>query len=213
MYRLFVAVMLPEEIRAKVCAMRAYLRDAIGDDGIRWVPEEQLHFTLKFLGETQHEELPTVTEVLAEVATEASPWELTVAGIGTFPRQRNPQNLWIGATEGVPLLKKIAEYMNQRLAERGYPEEPKAYIPHVTLARMKTHEGEEMVAKILPTLLNDPELNADSGTFLVQECALMKSELRPEGPIYTPMQTYRFGAENACLAVGTLINIRRPKRV
>jgi len=196
MLRLFVALLLPDSVRTRVCAVQDYLRESIGDEGIRWVPEEQLHYTLKFLGEVQETELDTVCEGIACATACILPWEMTVARIGTFPRRGNPQNLWIGATEGVPVLKKAAEYIDQELKERGFAEEAKEFVPHVTLARMKTREGEEMVAKILPTIETDPLLLADCGTLLVRECLLMQSLLRPGGPIYTPVETFAFGTEN-----------------
>lgn len=102
--------------------------------------------------------------------------------------------MWIGALEGVPGFQSVSEYLNQELKKRGFAEETKGYVPHITLARMKTREGEEIVAKTLPTIQNDPLLTADCGAFLAQECLLIQSELRPEGPIYTPLKTFAFSA-------------------
>jgi 2'-5' RNA ligase len=116
-------------------------------------------------------------------------------GEGVFPQQRSPQVLWIGADEGVPHLTRLAECLNQELETRGYPVETKPYRPHLTLARMKTREGEEMVARTLPMFTDAPADVEGQRAFTVQDFALMESELHYSGPRYTAIKTFAFGAK------------------
>ena len=196
MKRLFAAILLPENIRDAVAGMQTRLREIIGEDGIRWTPPEQFHFTLKFLGDVDDSELEKVIEGAENAAGHSTRFALEVAQLGVFPRQRSPQVLWVGATGDVPVLQQTAQYLNEELAKRGFEAETKPYIPHITLARMKTREGEEVVAKTLPLLQAEPEFQATLGAFMVQECALMQSDLRSEGAVYTVVKTFAFGAHN-----------------
>ena len=196
MKRLFVALLLPDEICTRVEEMQARLRESLGTEGIRWTAPEQFHFTLKFLGDVEDSALPSVIEGVEQASARCEAWTLEVAGVGVFPKQRNPQVLWVGATKGVPVLQQTAQYLNEELASRGFEAETKPYIPHITLARMKTREGEEMVAKNLPLLQSEPELRATLGAFLVQQCALMQSDLRREGAVYTVVKTFAFGSRS-----------------
>lgn len=192
MKRLFVALLLPDDIRDAAERVQTRLREAMGDTGIRWTAPEQFHFTLKFLGDVEDSELPSVIEGVGRASARCDVWALDIANTGVFPKQRNPQVLWVGATAGVPVLQQTAQYINEELAKQGFPAETKPYIPHITLARMKTREGEETVAKNLPMLQAEPELRKPLGTFLVQKCALMQSDLRREGAVYTVVKSFAF---------------------
>ncbi len=196
MKRLFVALLLPEDIRDAVQRVQTRLRDIMGDEGIRWTKPEQFHFTLKFLGDVEDSQLPSVLEGVEEVAARSAPWDLSIANIGVFPRQRNPQVLWVGAAEGVPVLQQTAQYLNEELAKRDFPAETKPYTPHITLARMKTRDGEESVAKNLPLAQADSDLQTELGVFPARECVLMQSDLRREGAVYTIVKSFAFSVRN-----------------
>lgn len=196
MKRLFVAILLPEEIRDAVKQVQTRLRNAIGTEGVRWTAPEQFHFTLKFLGDVEDSELAAVIEGVERASARSVEWTLDVRHIGVFPQQRNPQVLWVGAAAGVPVMRQTAQYINVELAKQGFAAETKPYIPHITLARMKTREGSEMVAKNLPMLQSEPEFRGALGTFSVQECALMESELRPDGAVHTLVKSFAFGTRS-----------------
>lgn len=195
MQRLFLAVTLPEEAREGVYRVQAGLREAMGETGIRWVAPPQFHYTLKFLGDVEESDITAIMEAAQKAARQMSPFRLAPAGVGVFPGQRSPQVLWIGARNGVPHLARLAEYLERELASAGFAPESKPYRPHLTLARMKTREGEESVAKTLLAMTeeerNPPELKAfDAAAFV-----LMRSELRPQGAVYTPQKTFAFGTQ------------------
>src|SRR5262249_28205162 len=127
------------------------LRTSAGEQGIKWVVPEQFHYTLKFLGETPEEAVPRAAEAARAIIPQFAPFSLTLAGGGAVPQQRRAQVLWVGATEGVPLLARLAESLDRSLMERGFSPETRRFNPHLTLARMKTIEGQGMVAKTLTT--------------------------------------------------------------
>ena len=102
--RLFVAILLPEEIRDAVKQVQTRLRGVIGREGVRWTLPEQFHFTLKFLGDVENSQLPAIIAGVEQASARSAEWTLEVGHIGVFPKQRNPQVLWVGATVGVPVM-------------------------------------------------------------------------------------------------------------
>jgi RNA 2',3'-cyclic 3'-phosphodiesterase len=112
---------------------------------------------------------------------------LTLAQIGVFPRQRSPQVLWIGASEGLPVLTTLAECLDEHLNQRGFAREKRRFNAHLTLARAKSPEGEESLARILGNL---PESVDKISSFPVESFVLMRSELRPAGSVYTLLKTF-----------------------
>ena len=188
--RLFFAVLLSEEVRAAVAGAQERLRAAAGDDGIRWVAPEQFHYTLKFLGETPVEKVPSVKEVAQRVAAQHAPLSLTLAGLGAFPNLRRPQVLWVGAQEEFPVLTRLAESLEKELVGLGFPPENRHFNPHLTLARIKTPAGEKAAAQALAAQAANQKIVDEFGVIPVGNFVLMRSELRPAGPLYTVEETF-----------------------
>ena len=195
MMRLFLAVMLPDDVRANILRVQERLRETMGENGIRWVSPEQFHLTLKFLGDTDAAELSAIAHAAQNAAEAIAPFTLSLSGVGAFPKRGNPQVLWIGVGEGVPHLTRLAECLERELEMRGYATETKPYHPHLTLARMKTREGEETVARTLPMLAGEPADAERLGAFPVHNFVLMESELNRSGPRYTVVKTFALDAK------------------
>jgi 2'-5' RNA ligase len=188
--RLFFAVLLPEEVRDAVARVQMELRASAGDDGIRWVKPEQFHYTLKFLGETPEERVPPAVQAAKLVSAQNAPFTLTLAEIGAFPQPNRPQVLWIGASEGVPLLTRLAESLDSMLVERSFEAETRRFNAHLTLARTKSLDGQRGAARALSAQADEQNRVDKISAFQVQSFALMRSELRPTGPIYTIQETF-----------------------
>jgi 2'-5' RNA ligase len=185
--RLFFAVTLPEDVCDTVARVQRELRAATGDEGIRWVRPEQFHYTLKFLGETPEERVLPAMEAARDAATQFAPFDLTLSGLGAFPQLRQPQVLWIGATEGFPLLTQLAESLDRSLAKRRFSSETDRFHPHLTIARIKSPQGRAAAARALDREQNGVDKIA---VFVVDSFVLMRSELRPDGPVYTVLETF-----------------------
>ena len=188
--RLFFAVLLSEEVREAVARAQERLRAAAGENGIRWVAPEQFHYTLKFLGETPAEKVPGIQEAARRIAAQHAPLSLSLAGLGAFPNLRRPQVLWVGAKEGVPLLMRLAESLEKELAEQGFPPENRRFNPHLTLARIRIPAGEKAAAQALAAQTADQKIVDEYGVIPVGNFVLMRSELRPAGPLYTVEETF-----------------------
>lgn len=194
MVRLFFAVPVPEEVAAALAQFQQELREEAGDEGIRWVPPEQFHYTLKFLGETHEEQVPLVLGAARHVAAQCRSFTLALGEIGAFPAQRRPQIFWIGAQKEVPVLIHLAEYLDKRLSEYGFEPETRRFNPHLTLARIKSPVGSESIAKTLFTHQTRRNSVDKWNAFVVKSFDLMRSELRPTGPEYTVWETFTLSA-------------------
>ena len=173
---MFVAIRPPR-------AIRETLIDVMGGiEGARWQDDDQLHLTLAFAGEVDGARADDLIEALADVECAVFPAE--VAGIGHFERKGVPTAVWAG----VPLSDPLAQL--QRRVERacrraGLALERRAYRPHITLARLR-----RTAAPVGDWLAMHGTLRA--GPWQVEGFTLFESQLRPEGPLYSPLVDYEF---------------------
>src|SRR5512134_624706 len=94
--RLFIAIALPDDIKARLAALQRELREGLGRSSISWTRPENLHLTLRFLGDISSDRIDDLTAALAAAAASQAPLNLTVAGLGCFPSSRRPRILWAG---------------------------------------------------------------------------------------------------------------------
>jgi RNA 2',3'-cyclic 3'-phosphodiesterase len=135
--RLFLALNLPAEERARLYEAAAPLRDA--GLPVRWVAPDALHVTLKFLGHVRPEDVGRVEEVM-RTTTKQRPFELRLGGFGAFPTMRRPRVIWAGA-DATPQLRFLKHDIEWGFAQLGFEREDRAYHPHVTLGRAKSGAG------------------------------------------------------------------------
>ena len=139
---------------------------------------ENIHVTLKFLGDVQEEEASRILGAIAEVADDFNSFEAKVKGTGAFPAERNPRVLWVGIEDGGSM-SRIADAVDERLSGMGFERERRAFTPHVTVARVKSPSGLDSAIGVLREY-DDREF----GSFTVSDIRLKKSTLTPSGSIY-----------------------------
>jgi 2'-5' RNA ligase len=183
--RLFVGVAIDSEVTATAGALIEELRRRASTLAprarITWIPEERLHLTVRFIGNTDEEKTRTISEAL-EPPFDVPPFALTLAGIGAFPRSGKPQVLWAGLTGGLESLQRVEREVTARLVAAGVPPEDRAYSPHLTLARIREAAG------LRSSALFDGLAGTILGTTHVEAITLFESRLSPEGPTYFPLQ-------------------------
>jgi 2'-5' RNA ligase len=182
MYRLFVAIDLPEEIRQAVTD--------IGRDlpGGRRVPREQLHLTLRFIGEVGDDTFTEVRSALAGIRGTAFP--LALRGVGHFPPGRHPRVLWVGLAESA-LLMELQQEVELALIGAGIPPDERRFSPHLTLARLKETPPHLVAA------LEERFRDFSAEPFPVNEFHLYSSALTRAGAIHTREATYQLLAPDA----------------
>jgi 2'-5' RNA ligase len=175
MHRLFVAIRPPERIRELLLGAMG------GISGARWQTEEQIHLTLRFIGEVDR---PVADDVHAALgAIHHPPFEIAINGIGAFERRGQPETVWAGVSPHEPL-RTLHKKIDQGMTRVGVEREHRAYLPHITLGRLKRSSG------TLRGLL-ERSGGLKSAPFLVDRFALFESKLTPEGAVYTEIETYR----------------------
>lgn len=185
--RTFIAIEVPSEIKSVLAAMQNDLKD-VGAD-IAWTHPENIHLTLKFLGEIDKKVSSAVEKICVDAGRESSIFTLTINGMGVFPTARHPRVLWIGLAGEIKKLERLQEDLDERLTAFGFDPEEKDFRPHLTLGRVKSNRNiRELIEKAGHYSL--PKLS-----FSVRELILMKSDLHPTGACYTELARARLSGD------------------
>lgn len=177
--RTFIAIEIPPEVKTALAALQDELRHAGAE--VSWTKPDNIHLTLKFLGEVEAQRIVTIEQACAATAAECAPFELRLAGTGVFPDARRPRVLWAGLDGDVENARRMQMRLDERLSAAGFAREEKAFQLHLTIGRVKSNRN----ARQLVALADAHALPALS--FTVREIVLMKSELHPAGARYTPL--------------------------
>jgi len=181
--RSFIAIDLPTDIKE---AISGVIRDlSAGASGIRWVPVENIHLTLKFLGEVKEDLVPTIEKQLRLSAERHQVFNIAVKGAGAFPNLRSPNVLWIGIEASVGLSSLFSD-IDAGMSGLGFEPETRHFSPHLTIGRVRDKNGMEPAIRGLSTYKD-----TIFGTIDVQEIRLMKSVLKPAGSEYSGVAVIR----------------------
>ncbi|HSB51133.1 MAG TPA: RNA 2',3'-cyclic phosphodiesterase [Dissulfurispiraceae bacterium] len=174
--RCFVAIDVPQEVKENVRGLIEGIRHT--SRGVRWVPVENIHVTLKFLGEIPDGTVDKVRARVAEVCGRHEPFTVSVRGTGAFPSIRRPSVLWVGieVTEEMELLY---DETDASLSELGFTRETRKFSPHLTVARVRDARDIEWTVKEFCTFRE-----TFFGTIPVREVLVMQSVLKPTGAEY-----------------------------
>ncbi len=178
MIRLFTAIEIPQAVRIRLSLLQG------GVPGARWSPPENLHLTLRFIGEVDEATANDIDDVLSALHVPA--FELTLKGAGEFGG-RDPHALWVGVALNEPLMR-LAAKIESGLQRMGLAAETRKFSPHVTLARLR----DAPLMKVREFLAAHAAF--DSGPFAVKSFTLFSSHGRSAGSLYRPERTYPLDA-------------------
>ena len=182
--RAFIAVEIPHEIQQAIYDKAISVLNKMTNSLIRWVPPENMHLTLKFLGDVSPANVDMLTQILRTEADSSRCFDIRVGGIGSFPSLRRPRVIYIGiqAPAVLETLQHGVESASRRL---GYESDERAFSPHLTIGRVKQDASASDQQKIRLALEN---IHIDSlGTARVDSVHLFKSDLKPSGSVYTKL--------------------------
>lgn len=180
--RAFIALEIPASIQDAIQQQTAALRRSADSSVVRWVPSNNLHLTLKFLGDVSTSNLQFVTQMLTRETSQHPSFQMEISGLGAFPNSRRPRVIWVGLR--VPeVLSALARSLEAASARLGYPSEERPFSPHLTIGRVKqtvTSDGLQRIRAALEStqvgVIGRTEVNA---------VHLIKSDLKPTGSVYT----------------------------
>lgn len=186
-HRLFVALRPPRPVRAQLIAVMHGIAAA------RWQDDEQIHLTLRFIGEVDRHRAEDIAAALGGL--HAAPVAARIAGIGLFEHHGRPHMVWAGVEPAEPLAA-LHRKVDERLARVGIARETRAFVPHITLARLNRAAG-----PVAPFLA----LNGDfaSAPFVFDHAILYESELAHGGSRYHPVARYPLAASSEASAAAT----------
>jgi 2'-5' RNA ligase len=181
--RIFVAIVIPQSVR------RALLRIVEPKmkefPFLKWVEPENWHITLRFLGETDEPMVEKVKRSLKNGVSSYRPFEVEFGEFGTFPPRGKLRVFWLGLRRGGEEMIKLAGIIEEKMVSLGFPREERGFTPHMTLARAR--RGERRQVSLEDIGLKETKLPP----FWVREVVLMESKLRPEGPIYREVESFK----------------------
>jgi len=188
--RIFVAVEIDEVVRRKAASVSAGLRAALEQSrdrrGVAWVVPQNLHITLQFLGETDASRAKAVADRLAP-PFDTPPFDVAVAGLGTFPPSGPPRVIWLGVTDGAAQLSALYRAVALRLDGLGFPRDARPFHGHLTLGRVKTACGPRLRDAMSAARA------ADAGRCSVDHVTLFESRLSQAGSTYSVVATSPLG--------------------
>lgn len=179
--RAFIAVEIPPKIHKEIENQTAPLRYELNASLVRWVPIENIHLTLKFLGDISPSNVEMLARILEAEASQHPSFEIQFRGLGVFPNPKRPRVLWIGI-QAPAELEALHCGVEDALAKLGYPTEKRPFSPHLTIGRIKSNTDPVGIQKIR-TMLEESKVGT-LGSVPVTAIQLFKSELKPSGAIY-----------------------------
>ena len=178
--RAFIAVEVPAEIRNGLARLQSQLAQARAD--VKWTEEENLHITMRFLGEITDEQRQKMEALLQGVAAQVNAMPVELTSLGAFPSMTSPRVLWVGVGEGQETLQTIAEEIERGLVAADHP-----FAAHITLGRVRSPRNRAQLVTAAQHLTWTPP-----APFVATHLTLFHSTLTPSGSIYTPLAKFPF---------------------
>lgn len=181
--RLFVALEIPSAVRQNLATLLDSFRAITKEP--RWVRAENLHVTLKFLGEVGENKVDAVRSALGGIRS-GNPVALEFRGLGFFPNEKHPRVFWAGM-ETSSNSKTLAEDIEGAMEKLGIPREKREFSPHLTLARFERQRLPEALGKLIAE-----NQQREFGSLRTNKFHLIQSKLKPTGAEYTTVATFQF---------------------
>jgi 2'-5' RNA ligase len=184
--RCFIAIELPDGVKRGLRELQAQLK-AGSQAPVKWVDPNNIHLTLKFLGNVAAGRIDEIGQAMTESVRGTSPFSLEVKELGVFPNSRRVQIVWVGVSGELEKLSRLQQRIESGLEKLGFAPENRRFTPHLTLARLRDRATPQEREK-LGQLIAETEFEA-AQSFTVNSVKLIKSQLTREGPIYSQLSS------------------------
>jgi len=183
--RAFIALELSEEIREELSRLQNELKKTDAD--VKWGDPENIHLTIKFLGNIDEAQIGAVTEALDKIASRTGQFKMSLFKLGAFPDLHRIHVVWIGIDEGCSQVETLARSIEDELCKAGFPGENRAFRAHLTLGRVKTARNKIRLTDKISALEVRPI------SCPIDHITLFQSTLTPRGPLYTRLHAAVLG--------------------
>ena len=188
--RSFLAFELPPEIREQIRTVSTELQKTRMP--VRWVKVDNIHLTIIFLGSVNEDAIDDIKEKVHIVVNKFSIFKTRLSGVGVFPNWRRPRVIWIGLNGEIEKLSRFRDDLQKELKALGLKEEKRPFSPHLTIGRFKGRLNQDDELK----WILDRYYDISSDLHHLNELILFKSDLKPDGPVYTKMAVWPLRKEN-----------------
>jgi RNA 2',3'-cyclic 3'-phosphodiesterase len=176
MKRLFAAIKIHPS--AEYISLFYEISSSLRHERIKWVEPENMHLTLKFIGETDEKQIPAIQQAIETAVSQSEPFTIKIANTGIFGSRYDPKVIWFGI-EKQDELESLAQNIFTELAKRGWQTDRQNFVPHLTIGRIKELKDKPLFQKII-SKYNTVDIQEEN----VTEIILYESILRREGPLY-----------------------------
>jgi len=190
--RAFIAIELPIEIKDTLARIQEELKAQLPK--VSWGKPQNLHLTLKFLGDISPKQLCDIKHITAEITKATVGFKIRLEDLGVFPNVHAARIIWIGTNQPPLELKQLAEQLETRLIESGIPQQGRPFCAHITIGRIKSRLIPSNLQKALNKVEND--VDCANWEFDCREIVLFESALGPSGPTYTAIEKLNLLAES-----------------
>ncbi len=181
--RTFLAIELDDAHHRALADLQAQLQRDHAARGVRWVAPENIHLTLKFLGDVDAAQMAALQRAAADACAGTAPFTLRIAGAGAFADTRRPNIVWVGISGEVERAARLAQKIDDVCTALGFAREARPFSPHLTLGRVK-RDAPPFDRRSIGEMIVNAQVGA-LGELRVERVSVMKSELRPGGSVYT----------------------------
>lgn len=178
--RSFIAIELPEAVASLLGKVQQDLKALHLKAG--WVHPQNIHLTLKFLGNINTDDIDKIDMAMKAAAGEFEPFTLTVGGIGFFPGIKRPRVIWVGVGGQTQDLFALQRSLEDRLAAAGFPKEKRSFKGHLTLGRFRKAPDPAAISRVIQECTD-----IGKEEFKTRRIVLFKSELKPSGAVYSQL--------------------------
>ena len=157
---------------------------------VRWVKAENVHLTLKFIGNVDAHLIDSISDCVAEATVGITPFQLSTKGIGVFPKIKRARIIWAGLSGQMAVLNELQNAIDIKLAGIGFPREKRKFKGHLTLGRSKGVIDAANLARAIEEFKD-----FQSKTFMVDRVTLFRSDLNPSGAVYTELREIELSSD------------------
>ncbi len=188
--RAFIAIDLPSEIQDCLEKVTGQLKEQMGDAPVRWAAPQNIHLTLKFLGDVSINNLEVLTDMLQAEAASQQAMVISIGGLGAYPKVRRPRVIWVGV-EAPAEFMALQRGIDAQVARMGYSRDRRPFSAHLTIGRVSRNATTQEIRKI-GDVLNSHKIGY-LGVARIRSVHLFRSDLKPDGAVYTKLFTADFG--------------------
>ena len=186
--RSFIAIELSDEARKKIAQLQSRLKSLAPPNTVRWTVPQNIHLTLHFLGDVAVDDLEKVARAVGAAASTCPVFSLNLSNLGCFPNTHRPRIVWVGVAGEADTLTALHQTLGEQLQRQiGFQPEARPYSPHLTIGRAKKGIPQRRLKQLGQMLEQEMPQVGQLVKLPVTEIQLIQSDLKPDGPVYTPL--------------------------